>query len=110
VTIKVTDVKDDGNSATVIDVVSTEVGDKRVTVDEDEFSVERVEDEIEEEVVTCEYAGTVGTTEDEAVLLEVETLTLVLPVSVDIETKESTLVLVLVLRVEDGATEMVLVV
>jgi len=109
VTVKVTGVEDDGSSATVINVVSTEVGDGRVTVDEDEFSVKTVDDETEEEVA-CEYAGTEGTTEDEAVLLEVEILTLVLSVSVDTDTKESAMVLVLVLRVEDGAAEMVLVV
>ena len=109
-TVKVTGVEDDGSSATVINVVTTEVGDGRVTVDEDEFSVKTVDDETEEEVVACEYAGTEGTTEDEAVLLEVETLTLVLSVSVDTDTKESALVLVLALRVEDSAAEMVLVV
>jgi len=110
VTVKVADVTDDGSFATVINVVTTEVGDGRVTVDEDEFPVKTVDDETEEEVVTCEYAGTVGTTEDEAVLIEVETLTLVLSVSVDTDTKESTPVLVLVLRVEEGAAEVVLVV
>jgi len=109
VTVSVADVKDDGSFATVINVV-TGVDDERVTVDEDELSVKTVDDKTEEEVVTCEYAGTESTTEDEAVLLEVEALTLVLSASVDTDTKESTLVLVLVLRVEDGATEMVLVV